>query len=239
MKLLKKFWPRWLNAKTTMKTLILTGYKSQIAKELLMLALQRESNLRVLKCGRRPDADFQVDFSSYRQTREFIKWMRSIQPDYLFLNHGILPGKRLAETPDTVINKSLRINLVSFAMTIEILPEIDDLRTVVMSSISGKAGSFDTLYASCKAGVDVAIKKVAASLPPNARLNAVSPGIIADARMTTARKDIDVLEVKRKQTPTQCFTTSRDVARLVGYLLFEAGNMQGENININGGMYIP
>lgn len=204
-----------------------------------MLALQRKNAVRVLRCGRGPDADFRVDFSSYSQTRHFIDWLRKTHPDYLFLNHGILPGKRLAETPGTMIDQSLRINLVSFAMVIEVLPDFDGLRTVVTSSISGKTGSFDTLYAACKAGIDVAIKKVAASLPPTARLNAVSPGIIVDARMTTVRKDTDVLEVKRTQTPTKRFTTSMDVARLVYYLLFEAENMQGENINLNGGIYIP
>lgn len=222
-----------------MKTLVITGYTSRIAEELLMLFLERKNNVRVLRCGKSSDADFRVDFSSYGETRDFIDWLRRTRPDYLFLNHGILPGKQLAETPDTMIDLSLRINLISFAMVIEMLPEFDSLRTVVMSSISGKTGSFDTLYASCKAGIDVAIKKMAASLPPMARINAVSPGIIVDARMTTVRKDTAVLEAKRKQTPTQQFTTSLDVARLVYYLLFEAENMQGENINLNGGIYIP
>ena len=57
--------------------------------------------------------------------------------------------------------------------------------------------------------------------------------------MTLVRKDIDVLEAKRQLAPTKAFTTSKDVARLVHYLLFEAGNIQGENININGGTFIP
>jgi len=221
-----------------MKTLVVTGYTSKIVEEFLILALARQPNLRVLKCGRGADADFQVDFALNRKTREFTNWLLSIQPSYLFLNHGILPGKRLKESSDAIIDESLRVNLVSFVMAIEILPEIDNLRTVVMSSISGKAGSFDTLYASCKAGLDVAVRKVAASLPPNARLNAISPGIIEDARMTTSRKDVGVLEVRRKQTPTHCFTTSRDIAGLAYYLLFDAGNIQGENINVNGGFYI-
>jgi len=57
--------------------------------------------------------------------------------------------------------------------------------------------------------------------------------------MTTSRKDVGELDVMRKQTPTQRFTTSRDIAYLAYYLLFDADNIQGENININGGIYIP
>lgn len=221
------------------KTFVLTGYSSQIAKELVRICVAQNASLRILKCGRSKQADLQVDFSSYEQTREFIAWLKLTNPDYLFLNHGILPGRRLADSTDSIIDEALRTNLVSFAMIIEVLPQFENLHTVVMSSISGKIGSFDTLYACCKAGVDVALKSAAALLPPNARANAVSPGIIEDARMTLVRKDQDVLKAKRQLAPTKTFTMSSDVARLVYYLLFEDGNIQGENININGGMFIP
>ena len=221
------------------KSLVMTGYSSQIAKDLVQICASRNSELRILRCGRSGEADYQVDFSSHAQTREFIAWLKRTNPDYLFLNHGILPGVRLAGSTDSIIDEAVRTNLVSFAMIIEVLPEFDHLHTVVMSSISGKVGSFDTLYAACKAGVDVALRGIAASLPPNARANAVSPGIIGDARMTLVRKDLDVLDAKRNRTPTKTFTTSREVAGLVYYLLFEGGNIQGENININGGIFIP
>jgi 3-oxoacyl-[acyl-carrier protein] reductase len=221
------------------KTLVITGFTSEIAKSFLELACARTNNLKILRCGRNPDSDFRVDFSSAKQTREFIDWLAKTRPDYLFLNHGVLPGKRLSETADAVIDESVNVNLISYAMVIEALPSFVALRTVVMSSISGKAGSFDTLYAACKAGVDVTIRKVASTLRPNSRLNAVSPGIISDAGMTIVRKDFDVLEVKRNQTPTKSFSTSREVANLVHFLLFEADNIQGENINLNGGIFIP
>ena len=74
-------------------------------------------------------------------------------------------------------------------------------------------------------------------MPPSSRLNAVSPGIIGDAKMTLVRKDTEVLAAKAAATPTTEFTTALDVARLVEYLLFEATNMTGENVNLNGGLY--
>lgn len=223
-----------------MKKLVLTGHTSQIALELLeLLKSKGRGNLQIVKCGRSPNSDRKVDFSSYDQTRAFIAWLRKSRPDYLFLNHGILPGKRLSDASDAIIDESYRVNLVSFAMIIEALPEFNGLSTVVMSSISGKAGSFDTLYAASKAGVDVLVKRTAASLPPSSRLNAVSPGIIADARMTIVRTDAEVLKSALNATPTRQFTKSRDVASLVSFLLFDAENMLGENINLNGGRYIP
>ena len=112
------------------------------------------------------------------------------------------------------------------------------MRTVVMSSISGKAGSYDTLYAATKAGVDIMLKSFAPRLPSGSRLNAISPGIIEDARMTNVRTDLDILAEKKQKTPTQVFCSSMEVAQLSYFLLFEANNMTGENLNVNGGMYV-
>jgi len=131
-----------------LKTLVITGFTSEIAKAFLELACARTNNLKILRCGRNPDSDFRVDFSSAKQTREFIDWLAKTRPDYLFLNHGVLQGKRLSETADAVI-------------------------------------------------------------------------------------------AKRNQTPTKSFSTSRDVGNLVHFLLVEADNIQGENINVNGGIFIP
>ena len=220
------------------KSLVITGYTSKIAEDFVAIALARNQNLQILRCGRRSDADFQVDFSSYDQTRAFVNWLIQLQPDYLFVNHGMLPGKRLNKMHKELIDETLGTNLVSFLMILEELLKCKNLRTVVTSSVSGKAGSFDTLYASCKAGVDLTIKSIAKLVPSNSRLNAVSPGIIADAGMTLARTDHDTLATKCGLTPTRHFTTSKDVAGLVYYILFESENIQGENININGGIFI-
>jgi hypothetical protein len=65
-------------------------------------------------------------------------------------------------------------------------------------------------------------------------LKAVSSGISADARMTTVRKDLDVLAAKKEKAPTKKFSTSLEVATLVHYILFKSENLLGENINLNG-----
>ena len=123
-------------------------------------------------------------------------------------------------------------------MVLERLVSINEMRTLVMSSISGKVGSYDNLYAATKAGVDLLVKSFATQLPPNLRLNAISPGIIEDTRMTNVRTDLDILAEKKKKTPTQVFCSSREVAQLYYFLLFEAKNMTGENLNVNGELYV-
>lgn len=222
-----------------MKRLIITGYNSTIATALFELVGQRQQDgIEIIRCGRCEQADVTFDFSELDDCRRFTSFVEETAPDYLFLNHGLLVGDKLKDYSDQDITKALHVNLVSVAMVLERLAFIDNMRTVVMSSISGKAGSYDTLYAATKAGVDIMIKSFAPQLPSGSRLNAISPGIIEDTRMTTVRTDLDVLAATKQKTPTQAFCTSLEIAQLSYYLLFEAANLTGENINVNGGLYV-
>ena len=215
-----------------MKRLVVTGYNSSIAEALFELVSQRQE-IEIIRCGRCEQADVIFDFSQLDDCRRFTSFVEKMTPDYLFLNHGLLVGDKLTDNSDQDITKTLYVNLVSVAMVLERLVSINEMRTVVMSSISGKAGSYDTLYAATKAGVDLLVKSFAPQLPPNSRLNAISPGIIEDARMTNVRTDLDILAEKKQKTPTQVFCSSMEVAQLSYFLLFEANNMTGENLNVN------
>jgi NAD(P)-dependent dehydrogenase (short-subunit alcohol dehydrogenase family) len=220
-----------------MKRLVVTGYNSSIAIALFELVGQRQE-IEIIRCGRCEQADAIFDFSQLDDCRGFTSFVEETTPDFLFLNHGLLIGDKLKDHNDQEITKAFYVNLVSVAMVLERLVSINKMRTVVMSSISGKVGSYDTLYAATKAGVDLLIKSFAPQLPSGSRLNAISPGIIEDARMTTVRTDLDVLATKKKKTPTQVFCSSMEVAQLTYFLLFEAGNLTGENLNVNGGLYV-
>jgi NAD(P)-dependent dehydrogenase (short-subunit alcohol dehydrogenase family) len=220
-----------------MKHLVVTGYSSSICKALFELVKKRQE-IEIIRCGRCEQADFIFDFSELEDCRRFASFVEEMSPDYLFLNHGLLVGDKLTDISDHEISKTLHVNLVSVAMILERLVLIDGMRTIVMSSISGKVGSYDTLYAVTKAGVDLLIRSFAPQLPSNSRLNAISPGIIADARMTTERTDLDTLERKKQKTPTQVFCSSMEIAQLSYFLLFESQNMSGENLNVNGGIYV-
>ena len=220
-----------------MKRLVVTGYTSSIAIALFELVGQRQE-IEIIRCGRCEQADVIFDFSQLDDCRRFASFVEETMPDYLFLNHGLLVGDKLKDYNDQEIIKALYVNLVSVAMVLERLVLINKMRTVVMSSISGKVGSYDTLYAATKAGVDLLIKSFAPQLPSDSRLNAISPGIIEDAGMTTVRTDLDVLAEKKQKTPTHVFCSSLEVAQLSYFLLFEAENLTGENLNVNGGMYV-
>ena len=142
-----------------MKRLVVTGYSSSIAIALFDLVRKRQE-IEIIRCGRCEKADVKFDFSQLDDCRQFASFVEEMKPDYLFLNHGLLVGDKLTDHSDHDITKTLHVNLVSVAMMLERLVLIDEIRTVVMSSISGKAGSYDNLYAATKAGVDLLVKSL-------------------------------------------------------------------------------
>lgn len=75
-------------------------------------------------------------------------------------------------------------------------------------------------------------------IAPMSRLNAFAPSIVKDAKMTLMRKDLDVLAKRLEEIPTRQFTSAKDVAGLVYYLLFESENIHGQSINVDGGWYL-
>lgn len=220
-----------------MKKIMITGYSSAIVQHFYKEYLEKDSSLKVIRVGRDDKSDKKIDFFKLEDCKKFVAYVAEEKPDYLFLNHGLLVGKQLNSMNAQEIQETLFCNMTSYLMVIESLTQIENLRTVVMSSISGKRGSFDTLYAGAKAAVDLTIKSTIPRLPSTSRLNAVSPGIIADARMTEVRTDKNILDSKKENTPTKLFTTSAEVAKAVHYLLFENDNINGENLNLNGGLF--
>tara|TARA_Y100000590_G_C15656650_1_gene990897 strand:+ start:327 stop:989 length:663 start_codon:yes stop_codon:yes gene_type:complete len=219
-----------------MKNIIITGYTSSIAVELTKIIKRNTENVNIINCGRGKESDLKIDFSKINNTKKFINFLVKKKPSYLFLNHGFLPGKKILDCSEKIINDSCKINLISYLMIFESLIKIKNLNTVSISSVSGKAGSFDTLYASTKNAVDFTVKVLSKKIDRTSRINCVSPGIIYDAKMTLQRKNKKILEIKKNQTPTKKFTSSFEVANMVYYLLFNTGNINGENININGGI---
>lgn len=220
-----------------MKKIIITGHTSTISQNLMKLAQEKNPGIKIIKVGRSADSDLHINFFDLTDMRKFVDFVGSEKANYLFLNHGVLIGKKLNQMTQQEIQETLTCNMISYLTLMESLPMINNLRTVVMSSISSKLGSFATLYAASKTGVDLAVKSIAPTLPTTSRLNAVSPGIISDTKMTQARTDLHIIEQKTQSTPTKQLTSSNDVAKAIAYLLFDNENINGENLNINGGLF--
>ena len=134
--------------------LLITGYTSLIAQELIKI-IKIKSDVDIYSVGRNKDSFFNCDFADYFSIMNFIEQViNKKQFDYVFLNHGILLGKKALELSEKEINEYMMINCYSFIAILEALTNQKNINIVVTSSISAKEGSYDPIYASTKAGVD-------------------------------------------------------------------------------------
>lgn len=155
--------------------------------------------------------------------------------DRFVLCAGLIRSKSIFEQGPVQIAESLAVNMTSTIALIEaILEKNNQARIVVMGSMSGIKGSYDTVYAAAKAGLHQHV--INRKLKPKQQLVAIAPGIIKDSGMTQRRADKDNLRERERQHPKKRFLTANEVAHLVHYLLYtDKGYITNTIINMTGG----
>ncbi|MAZ71409.1 3-oxoacyl-ACP reductase FabG [Porticoccus sp.] len=112
-------------------------------------------------------------------------------------------------------------------------------RIVNISSVVGSMGNAgQTNYCATKAGVGGFTRSLAKELGPrNITVNAVSPGFI-DTDMTKELPEASKQAIL-SQVPLNRLGSAEEIAAVVNFLVSDGGNyITGENIHVNGGMYM-
>jgi len=162
--------------------------------------------------------------------------------DILVNNAGITRDrsfKKLSEEDwRTVIDVNLNsvYNTASFALPH--LLESDAGRIISISSIIGQAGGFgQTNYAAAKAGMIGYTKSLALELAKSGvTVNAIAPGFI-DTEMVQAIPE-NIRESIVAKVPQRRFGQPEEIAKGVIYLCKDGDYITGQQLNINGGLYM-
>jgi len=157
--------------------------------------------------------------------------------DHLVLLVGLLPGKSLADYPDTLIERTMTINFSAQAALVrELMPFMETGGSVLaLSSISAQQGSFDPIYAASKAAMATFVKSLAAWHGDRLRFNCLAPGLIADSAMYVAMTP-ERRQHHRDQTPTGELLSIEDLAGVVVDLAQPHWrHLNGAVISLNGG----
>ena len=163
--------------------------------------------------------------------------------DILVNNAGITVDRTLKKLSIEDWKKVIDVDLNSCYYTVHAaLPHMmeneDGGHIVNMSSFVGEAGNFgQTNYAAAKAGLLGFTKAAALELARyNIKVNAICPGFI-ETEMVAAMPD-EAKEKVLKQVPLRRFGRPEEVAKAVRYIVEDGDFMTGNNLDLNGGIYM-
>ncbi|HLJ79548.1 MAG TPA: 3-oxoacyl-ACP reductase family protein [Acidobacteriaceae bacterium] len=162
--------------------------------------------------------------------------------DVLVNNAGITRDRSIRKMTDDEWLEVIETNLNSiFYCTSAALPSMIEQkfgRIVNIASFSGQAGNFGQAnYAASKGGIIAFTKVLALELAKyNITANVIAPGFTATDMLTAIPGD--VLDQIRTRIPLQRFAEPEEIAKAAAFLICDAAYITGQQININGGLYM-
>jgi acetoacetyl-CoA reductase len=164
------------------------------------------------------------------------------QLDILVNNAGITRDRSMRKLTDEDWGQVIATNLnsVYFCTSAALKPMLERKygRIVNISSFVGQAGNFGQAnYAASKGGVIAFTKSVAIEVAKhNVTVNAIAPGFTETDML--AKVAPDVREQILGKIPMGRFGRPEDIARAVAFLCAEGDYITGQQINVNGGVYM-
>ena len=164
--------------------------------------------------------------------------------DILVNNAGILKNFPIEETTDELLEATIGINVMGPLYAIRAVTPIMKKqrygRIINVSSICGKMGDHSTtyVYGTSKGALLSTTRSVAYQLGPfGVTCNSISPHAVMTKLM--AYWDEGRKKDAAEKIPVRRLGTVEDMSHLMMFLASdEAGFINGENININGGYYM-
>jgi len=162
--------------------------------------------------------------------------------DILVNNAGITRDRTFKKLSEEDWHKVIDVNLNSiFYTTTAALPYIlqsDAGRIINVSSIIGQTGGFgQTNYSTAKAGIIGFTKSLALELAKTGvTVNAICPGFIETDMLAEVPEELR--EQIKSKIPARRFGHADEIARGVLYLCQDGEYITGQQLNINGGMYM-
>jgi acetoacetyl-CoA reductase/3-oxoacyl-[acyl-carrier protein] reductase len=209
------------------------------------LNLLRADEVRdeILETGEKSEV-FQGDVSQSISARRLIEDVIGVYEkiDILINNAGITRDKSIRKMTDDDWNEVIETNLNSaFYCTSAVLPSMIEQnfgRIVNIASFVGQAGNFGQAnYAASKGGLIAFTKVLALELAKyNITANVIAPGFTATEM--TERIPFDRLEQIKEKIPLHRLALPEEIAKSVAFLICDGDYITGQQININGGIYM-
>ncbi|GGI14689.1 3-oxoacyl-ACP reductase [Gottfriedia solisilvae] len=186
----------------------------------------------------------QANVAEFEQTKALVE--RTIEHfgrlDIIVNNAGITRDRTFKKLSEDDWHEVINVNLSSVYNTCNAalphLLESDNARIINISSVIGQAGGFgQTNYSAAKAGMIGFTKSLAIELAKsNITVNTVCPGFIETDMLSEVPENVK--EQIKAKIPKRRFGTADEIAKAVLYLCQDGEYITGQQINVNGGLYV-
>jgi acetoacetyl-CoA reductase len=162
--------------------------------------------------------------------------------DILVNNAGITRDKTLRKMTDddwlAVLNTNLNACYFGVSSVMSMMIEQKYGRIINISSFVGQAGNFGQAnYAASKGGIIAFTKTAAMELARhNVTCNALAPGFTETGMLAKVPEAVRAQILAR--IPMGRFATPEEIAKAVLFLAADADYVTGQQINVNGGVYM-
>jgi acetoacetyl-CoA reductase len=185
-----------------------------------------------------------ADVGNMEQAREMVERVKAAlgRLDILVNNAGVTRDRTLrkmsAQDWLEVINTNLNSVYYGLAAATPIMIEQRYGRIVCVSSFVGQAGNFgQSNYAASKGGVIAFAKSAALELAKfNITVNTVAPGFTQTDMLSSVPEDVQA-DLKGK-IPLGRFAEPEEVAKAALFLVADGDYITGQQLNVNGGIYM-
>jgi acetoacetyl-CoA reductase/3-oxoacyl-[acyl-carrier protein] reductase len=186
----------------------------------------------------------QGDVSNRQDARRVIRKILDVygRLDILVNNAGITRDRSFRKMTDSDWLEVIETNLNSlFYCTSTAVPAMIEQkygRIVNIASFSGQAGNFGQAnYAASKGGIIAFTKVLALELAKyNITANVISPGFTATDMLAAVPGEIQ--DQIRSRIPLGRFAQPQEIAKAAAFLICDGDYVTGQQININGGIYM-
>jgi acetoacetyl-CoA reductase/3-oxoacyl-[acyl-carrier protein] reductase len=162
--------------------------------------------------------------------------------DILVNNAGITRDKTLRKMTDedwlTVLNTNLNACYFGVSAVMNLMIEQKFGRIINISSFVGQAGNFGQAnYSASKGGIIAFTKTAALELAKyNVTCNALAPGFTETGMLAKVPEQVQAQILAR--IPMGRFAQPEEIAKAVLFLAADADYITGQQINVNGGVYM-
>ncbi|MBC7183594.1 MAG: 3-oxoacyl-[acyl-carrier-protein] reductase [Marinobacter sp.] len=241
------------------KVALVTGASRGIGRHIALQLAQRGADVAINYRSRQPEGDevareieatgvralaFKADLSKMPEARSLVRQVQEQwgRIDILVNNAGITKDKSMKKLTDDDWNDVLDTNLGSvYATCSEVLKIMMDQkygRIINITSFVGQAGNFGQAnYAASKGGIIAFTKTLALEMAKyGITVNAIAPGFTETEMLAQVPENIREQIIAR--VPMGRFGKPEEIARAVVFLAAEGDYITGQQINVNGGVYM-